>query len=369
MKRRGVGEGGLVRRKDGKWQASYVDLNGKRRYLYGAKRATVSERLAQALRDKALRLGDASPTVAEYMAAWLKRSDNIRAITKRRYEALIRLHVLPYLGAVELRKVQPSHLSDLYSSLRGKRAPATIAQLHAVLHSAFDEAMKWNLLARNPVGAVRAPKVERREMQIPTIPDVHRLLTAVQGDPLEALYVLAITTGARQGELLALRWQDIDLEARTMSISATLTRLDGKWKRVAPKTRTSVRTVPLSPQATAALRAHRRRMSEELMPLQARTEGETLVFLLRGAPINGYHLTERAFKPLLRRHGLPVIRFHDLRHVAASLMLSNGVPVHVVSRILGHSGPAITLNVYSHLIPGDMESAVQVLDRALGGVG
>ena len=367
MRRRGKGEGGISRRVDGRFQASFVGSDGKRHYLYGKKRREVVEKLAAALRDKELGVFVTGPTqtVASYMTRWLERADHLRPITRKRYEQLVRLQVIPRLGSLELRKVQPQHVADLYASLRGKKAPATIGQLHAVLHSAFDQALQWNMIARNPVSAVKAPKVEQREMRVLSLPEIHRFLSAVEGDPLEALYVLAVTTGARQGELLALRWQDVDLDAGTLTIAATLTRMDGEWKRMPPKTKGSVRTLHLTALGTKALRSHQLRMAEELLPLRSRTEGEVPVFLHRGDWVNGFHVTERQLKPLLRRSGLPAIRFHDLRHVFASLMLSQGVRPDLVAQMLGHSNPATTLKIYAHLMPGDQEAAMARLDQIL----
>ena len=369
MKRRGHGEGGISKRADGRFQASFTGSDGKRHYLYALTRKGVAEKLRAALtaKESGLFVTGSAQTVEHYLTRWLARADHLRPITRKRYEALLRLHAIPHLGKLDIRKVQPQHLAELYQRLKGDRKPATIGQLHAVLHSAFDEALRWNLIARNPVSAVRAPKVERHEMRILTLPEIHRLLRAIEGDPLEALYVLAITTGARQGELLALRWSDVDLDAGTITINATLTRMDRTWQRTPPKTAGSVRTIHLSRRGLVALKAHRLRMAEELLVLRERTEGPTLVFLVHGQPVNGFHVTERRLKPLLRAAGLPVIRFHDLRHVFASLMLSQGVRPDLVAQMLGHSNPAITLRVYAHLMPGDQQAAMARLDEVLAG--
>lgn len=372
MRRRGYGEGGITVRKDGRLQGTYTGSDGRPHTIYmpkGTPRRVMSERLGEIRRE--IRMGvyvtGVSQTVEQFLTRWLERADHLRPITRKRYEALIRLHALPHLGRLELRKVQPHQISELYQALKGTRKPATIGQLHAVLHSALDEALRWNLIARNPVAAVRAPKVERVEMRILSLPEIHTFLRAIEGDPLEALYVLAVTTGARQGELLALRWQDVDLDSGIINISATLTRMDGRWHRAPPKTASSVRTVHLSSHGLAALKAHRLRMAEELLPLRQRTDGETLVFLHRGAAVNGFHVTERNLKPLLRKAGLPVIRFHDLRHVFASLMLSNGTRPDLVAQMLGHSNPATTLRIYAHLMPGDQQAAMARLDEVLAG--
>lgn len=357
MPRRGRGEGGLTRRKDKRWQGSYVDATGKRRYVYGASRVEAKAKLEQAIADKSL-LGP-EQTVAAYLDGWLD-SHKVRPITRKRYEALIRLHINPAIGHIQVRRLQPQQIAALLSAMPGKAG--TVAQTRNLLRSALRRAVRWQVIAHNPADAVDAPKVERTEMRALTEAEVHAFLAAIQGDPLEALYAAAILTGARQGELLALRWQDVDLDTGHISINATLTRMDGAWERTPPKTKASVRSLPV-PDLIPYFRAHRLRMMEALLPYRAKAEGDVLVFLEGGRAINGFHLTERRFKPLLRAHGLPAIRFHDLRHTAATHLLRNGVPPHIVSRYLGHASVKTTMDVYSHVIPGDLESAAQVMGR------
>lgn len=359
MTRRSPGEGGLSKRSDGRWQASWT-ANGKRRYVYAPTRRAASERLAIALRDLEHGLIGPDPKVADYLARWLEQTE-VRPITRTRYESLIRLHAIPNLGALPLSKVRPDHLADLFTSLRSSQSAASIGQLRTVLNAAFRQALEWNLVVRNPVTATKAPRVERREMAVLDRPAIRALRAAIVGDELEALYVLALATGARQGELLALRWCDVAPAAITISATLTL------GQRMPPKTTSSVRTIPIGDEAQSALRAHRLRMAERLLPFRARPEGDTLVFLTElGEPYNGSHVTERMFKPLLRRHGLREIRFHDLRHACASFHLGIGTPVHVVSEMLGHSSPAVTLGIYAHVIPGDQEDAAARLDAVLG---
>lgn len=367
MRRRAKGEGALVKRKDGRFQASYVGSDSRRHYLYAPTRKAAAATLAAALRDKELGVFVAGPsqTVSAYLETWLHHTaSRLGPRTLERYTGQVRIHVAPSIGDVSLRKLTPQHLAELYAGLQ--LAPASIAHLHRVLHAAFDQALKWNLIARNPAAAVRPPRVPRREMAVLTPAEVRALLAAVAGDGLEALYVLAVTAGLRQGELLGLRWRDVDLEGGWLEVSATLSR----GTRQVPKTHTSTRRVKLGETGIRALRAHRLRMAERLLPFRARTEGDVLVFVTElGEPYNGAHITERVFKPLLRRAGLREIRFHDLRHACASLLLSQGVRVDLVSQMLGHSTPAVTLAIYAHLMPGDQEDAVARLDRVLGGAG
>jgi len=373
MRRRDRGDGYLGRsaRSDGRWRASYVGSDGKRHYLHGSTRAEAKEKLGAALRDKAAGLYVAGPsqTLEAFLADWLRdAAGRLGPRTVERYAGLIRLHVNPTLGAIPLRKLAPQDIVRLYADLRSTLAPASIAQLHAVLHGALNQAVRWHAVARNPVAAVRAPRPVRREMRFLDPGQVRTLLTAAEGQPLGALYVAAVFTGLRLGELLGLRWRDVALDARSLVVRHTLTRVEGEWVLRQPKTAHSARTVRLALRAAEALRAHYIAEAERLLALGHRVGPETLVWSDRwGNPVNPWHVTERELAPLLARAGLPRIRFHDLRHSFASLMLSEGVRVDVVSRMLGHASPAITLSVYAHLMPGDEEAAVERLERRIGG--
>lgn len=368
MRRRGKGEGSISRRANGYFQASYTGSDGKRYYLQARTRQEATEKLQAALRDKALGVFVAgnSQTLDTFLASWLRGSKGrLAPRTYERYSGQIRLNVVPYIGDVPIRKLTPQHLSDLYATLN--LSPASIAHLHRVLRSALAEGMRWNLIARNPADAVRAPRAKPREMTILTPDEVRAFFAAAKGDEHECLYVLAVHTGLRLGELLGLRWRDVDLIAGWLEVSASLTR---GGQRRPPKTSHSRRRVKLSDTAKKTLSAHRLRMAERLLPMRARAEGDTLVFVdPKGDPFNGAHITERALKPLLRREGLREIRFHDLRHAFASLMLSQGARVDLVSQMLGHSSAGLTLSIYAHLMPGDQESAVHRLDLLLAGAG
>ena len=369
MKRRAKGEGGLSKRSDGRWQGIYVGSDQKRHYVYGATRKAASERLALALREIELGVFVAGPgqSVRQFLEAWLAdAASRLRPRTVERYESLIRLHVIPTLGGVTLRRLSPQHLSTLYADLLTRQSPASVAQLHAVLFGAFRLALRWGLIGRNPAEAVQAPKVQRREMSVLTPEQARTLMVA--DDPLSCLYVLALTTGMRQGELLALRWRDVDLDEGIIRVHRNLVRLKGRWLLADVKRASSRRQIQIGPLGIAALKAHRLRAAETLLHIGHRIDDATLVFTdAKGDPLNGHHVTERALKPLLRRLELPQVRFHDLRHSAASLMLSAGVRADIVSRRLGHASPATTLSIYAHLMPGDEAEAVRRLDAALGG--
>jgi integrase len=372
MRRREKGDGYLARkaRADGRWRASYVGSDGKRHYLHGWSKADAKAKLDAALRDKADGLFVAGPsqTVAEFLTAWLPHKTDLAPRTIERYRGLLRLHIAPAIGDVRVRKLMPQQIADFYLERGQLLSPSTIGQIHAILHGGLAQAVRWHVISRNPADAVHAPRPTRREMRFLDTPQVRTMLAAAEGDSLEALYVAAVFTGLRLGELLGLRWRDLDLEGRALTVRNTLTRQDGQWILRQPKTVHSRRTIRLAPVVADTLRAHYIAEAERLLALGHRLQPDTLVFSDRwGDPVNPWHVTERAWKPLLRRAGLPEIRFHDIRHTFASMMLSEGARVDVVSKMLGHASPAITLSIYAHLMPGDEEAAVARLQTRIGG--
>lgn len=373
MRRRDRGDGYLARkaRTDGRWRASYVGSDGKRHYLHGTSKADAKAKLNAALDDMRAGLHVAGPsqTVAAFLGDWLDdASGRLRPRTVERYTGLIRQHINPAIGSTRLRKLTPQDIVRLYADLRPTLAPATIAQVHAILHGAFAQAVRWHAIARNPAAAVQAPRPAKVEMRFLDSAQVRTLLHSCAGDPLEALYVAAVFTGLRLGELLGLRWRDLDLDGRALVVRHTLSRANGAWVLAEPKTAHSKRTIRLAVRAAEALRAHYIAEAQRLLKLGHRIGPESLVFSDRwGDPVNGWHVTERGLGPILLAAELPRIRFHDLRHTFASMMLSGGVRVDVVSKMLGHSSAAITLGIYAHLMPGDEEAAVDRLQARIGG--
>jgi integrase len=205
---------------------------------------------------------------------------------------------------------------------------------------------------------VKAPRVAHMEMLTLSQTEAHTLLDAARGDRLEALYRLALATGAREGELLGLRWSDVDLDGGVIRIRRTLLGTPDGLAFAEPKTATSRRAIPIGAATIAALRAHRQRQAEERL--------SDLVFSnTLGGPVNAGEMLRAAFYPLLRRAGLPRIRFHDLRHTAATLILSGGVHPKIVAERLGHSTPMLTLTVYSHVTPTMQRAAADELDAVL----
>jgi integrase len=364
-RRRGHGEGSIYRRSDGRWVA-VLDLgwrDGKRarKYLYARTREQVARTLARALtqQQQGHEFANERLTVEQFLARWLEaKRGTVRPGTWARYEQLVRLHVNPKLGKRRLARLKPEQLQQVYGELQASRSPATVLKVHRLLHSAFRLAVRWGAMPQNITELVIAPTSQRHEFDTFTAEQARGFLQAAQGDRLEALYVLAITTGMRQGELLGLRWQDVDLERGRLQLVRQL------------KNRQSRRAVLLPELAATALVRHRDRQAVERELQGAYWEECGLVFPNTiGRPLSPNNLRDRSFFPLLARAGLPRVRFHDLRHSCATLLLGEGVHPKVVSDLLGHSQVGITLDLYSHVTATMQAVAVEAMGRLLGGQG
>jgi integrase len=375
--RRGAGEGSVTRLPDGRWM-SRVDLgylNGRRvrKAYFGNTRAEATAKLNRALAEKQRGLPVAIPkqTMNQFLTKWLEETaiPNVGPKTGVRYRELVTLHIIPSLGRTTLTKLSPQDLQALYSSkLAQGLAPRTVGHIHRVLHCALGQAVRWELVARNVADAVDPPRVPRAEIRALNPEEARRLLAAAEGDPLEALYVVALTAGMRQGEILGLKWMDIDLEAGVLQVRRTIGRVRGLGViEREPKSATARRKIVLAPMAVEALRDHWDRQFTDRLAGAALPGKDSRVFCTRtGHAIEPQNLLYRSYKKLLLRAGLPHMRFHDLRHSAATLLLSMGTHPKVVQELLGHSQISLTLDTYSHVLPGLQGEAVGKLDALLG---
>jgi len=373
-RKRGNGEGSITKRDDGRWMARYTvrTIKGpKRRTVYGRTRAEASAKLAKAMadRDNGLIFDAGSLTVGEYLDRWLSNSvkDTVRERTYERYEEIIRLHIKPALGQLKLKALTPAHVQDFYRDrLDTGLSPATVQKIHVILHKSLSQAVSWSLVPRNVGEAVKAPRPAPKEMQ-PLSPDeARRLLDTAGGDSLEALYVLAIHTGMRQGELLGLKWEDVDLTANVIRVRRTLLRIKGRIVLGEPKTKKSRRTVHLTGAASRALEEHLGRQLKDMERLGDLYRDQGLVFTTEvGTPINPTNLRKRSFTPLLQKASLPRVRFHDLRHTCATLLLTKNVHPKYVQELLGHTTVSITLDTYSHVVPGMGNHVAEAMEDVL----
>jgi integrase len=269
---------------------------------------------------------------------------------------------------VKLKNVNALQVQSLYRErLDSGLSGSTVQKIHHVLHKALGQAVKWNLIPRNPSESVKAPTPTPKEMRPLSATEARTLLETATGDRLEALYVLAIHTGMRRGELLGLKWADVDLENATIRVRQTLTRKGTGHVLGEPKTKKSRRTVRLTQKAVEALRSHGARQAEEKPRVGSLYQDHNLVFAgNNGGLINPSNLRQRSFKPLLKRSGQPQITFNDLRHTCASLLFQRNVHPKFVQDLLGHASVAITLDTYSHMLPGMGSETADAMGEALG---
>lgn len=369
--------GQLIQRGDRTWLIRVFvgrDETGKRRYVnqtvHGAKREAQAV-LTALLRDRDLgvHIEPSKQALNEYLNKWLETAakPRVRARTYQGYSGLIRRHVRPALGPKPLGKVTPLDIQGLYSDMQEQGLSArTIRYTHAVLRSALQQALKWRLLPTNPADAVDLPRQSRREMKALTPEQVRQLLHRAEGGRYGSLFFLAVTTGLRPSEYLALTWEDFDFKRGSLSVRRTLARLPGEgWTFAETKRSSSRRTVKLQTRVLKVLQQHRIAQAQERLQAGAEWRDHGLVFTTgTGQPVEERNLV-RSFKSLLRGAGLPDIRLYDLRHTAATLALQAGVPAKVVSEQLGHASSSFTLDVYSHVLPNMQDDAAVRVEALL----
>lgn len=373
MAKRANGEGSIHQRRDGRWCASLSIGRGKRKHFLGKTREQVAKQLTRALKDRDDGLPPISErqTVGQFLHGWLEATrPSIRERTWVRYEQYVRLHAEPALGKVALPRLAPQHLQRLYADrLAAGSSPTTVHHLHAMLHRALKQAMRWNLVQRNVAELVDPPRVHRFEIAPLSPEQARKLLEAAAGDRLEALYVLALTTGMREGELLGLKWRDVDLAAGAVEVRGSLQRVASGLVVAEPKTKHSQRRIGLTQVAVSALRQHKTHQAEERLRLGGAWQSTDLVFVDEvGSPIDATRFLRQSFAPLLKRAGLPKVRFHDLRHSAATLLLGRGIHPKIVAEMLGHSQIGITLDLYSHVTPTIQRDATAAMESIVAGI-
>jgi integrase len=369
-RRRGKGEGSIYRRaSDGRWVAALIMDDGRRVVRRASSRKDAAAKLEQLLKVRAEgQTLAADRSTAAFLTEWLAVVRNtVSPGTFERCEQYIRVHAIPALGRIKLGRLTPQHFQRLYQDkLAAGLSPTTVNHLHTVLHGAFTEAMRWGLISRNVVALVRPPRKVHVEVVALTAEQTRALLAAAAGNRFEALLILALKTGMRRGELLALRWEDLDLDKGVLQVRGTLRRTREGLRIGTPKTPASRRKVVLSPTSQAALRRHRARQEQERQAAGDLWQELRLVFPNRlGRPMELRDLLADVYRPLLKRAGLPPVTFHTLRHTAATLLLAEGEHPKVVQELLGHAQVGITLDRYSHITPRLMSNAAAVMDRLL----
>lgn len=375
-KKRANGEGTIYRTANGRWRALISTgrdpKTGKLRRLSisGRTRQEVALKLAEALsqKEKGLLVEPTNQTVEQFLRSWLEDSvkPSVRPNTYENYGYAIRGHIIPALGPIPLARLSPQHVQHFLKTEQEKGLTRMVTLCYAVLRKSLAQAVRWGLIPRNPAELVDRPKVAKKEMLVLTPEQVNTLLEAAQGHRLYALFLLAVTAGLREGELLGLKWADIDLEAGALMVRRQLQWLNGQAVFSEPKSAKSRRRVVLPSIAVNALKKHRARQLEERLKLGGAWQENDLVFPSAvGTPLDPSHL-RRSFNLILEKAGLPRVRFHDLRHTAATLLLAQGVHPKLVQEQLGHSQVSMTLDTYSHVLPGMTREAAEKMDALFG---
>lgn len=372
--RRGRGEGSVTYNSAKKLYVASVsgrrdESSGvvRRRFVYARNKCDVLAKLKVLHNtEPAQRLRHTESTLREYLNEWLEFSarPRVRVGTYRLYKGYVDNKIIPdhTLSGARIRKLVPSDVRSFFARLVQRGDTASLQRkIHVLLKSALKQAVKDGILTHNVCDAIDPPRVPKREMPSLNEHQSAALLKALTGNPLRALYVLALTCGLRLGEILGLQWSDLDQREGRITIHRTFD--EKTFTTGEPKSERSRRTVELPVVARDALRSHQKR------ELSDGVKSSTWVFCDKeGRPLRGTHVIRDTLLKALKEAGLPKIRFHDLRHTAATLMLSRGVPLITVSKILGHASVGFTLQTYGHVLPSMEKDAVKKMDELFGGM-
>ncbi|WP_066639184.1 tyrosine-type recombinase/integrase [Desulfolucanica intricata] len=319
-------------------------------------------------------------TFEAFLEKWLEDYAKLKTTPKTflRYEEIIKSRIIPDLGKLPMDKLKPMHLQQFYAKLltggrkdgkEGGLSPTTVMQHHRIIHKSLDTAVKWQIAARNVADAVEPPQKTKHEIVVLDETQVRKMLDAAQNTPYFGPILLAVTTGMRRGEILGLRWQDVEWNSNILQIRQTIQYTPGKgifFKQ--PKTVGSYRPVKITSSIIEFLKKHKLEQAKiKLMLGPEIYEENGLVFCQdNGKPMHPDSISSW-FPAFMERNWLPKIRFHDLRHTHATLLLKQGIHPKVVSERLGHAGISITMDIYSHLLPGMQEEAASKIDQVIFG--
>jgi integrase len=364
MPARPHGAGSIYQRGDGLWVAT-LDVSSvgarDRRYLYGTTRKAVVAKLKAAQQQLAAgQVPTKQQRLAVFLTTWLATvAPRVRPSTYERYTTIVDKYLTPGLGRVVLSELTPAQVHAFLTQQAAAGTGArTVQQCHSVLRAALNQALRWGAVPRNVATLVDAPRAVPAERPVLTVAQAQALLVATQAGRWGPLWCVALLTGLRRGELLGLRWADVDLDAATLRVTGALSR---DRERTAPKTARALRTVPLAPPVVVALRTQRQWARLARVAAGSGWTDTGYVFTTpTGSALRGDNV-HRAWDRTLVRLGLPGVRFHDLRHTCASLLLTAGTPPRVVMAILGHTTPDVTLGIYAHVQQGDLTAALERL--------
>jgi len=375
--------GNVTKRGANSWRIKFdleSDAKGKRQTRY----VTVKGTRKDAERELTRLLGTANngtfveanqSTIGEHVRNWLDGAHGLSGRTVERYRELAEAQIIPHIGAMLIQKLKPVHVQQWHATLlaRGGKDGAalggrTVGHCHRLLHRILASAVRAELVARNVASVISPPKVAEAEIEILKADQIGVVTAALADHWLQPIVMLALATGMRRGEILALRWGAIDLDKAGVKVERSLEQTKAGLKFKAPKTRTSKRVVSLPPTAVEALREHRRRQLETRLALgQGRPDSDTLVFSnIEGNPIPPVNFS-RDWARFVKARKLSPVSFHALRHTHVSALIARGVDVLTISRRIGHANAAITLRVYGHMFEQNDSAAVNAIEAALHG--
>lgn len=381
-KRRGWGEHSIYQRKDGRWVAQielgFVDGKRKRKYLTAHKRADVNKRLQEYLASEAHRValnGDAaavgSPTqtVSQLGTAWLRsRKFSVKYSTIEREESILRCHIYPSIGDVVVSDVVEEQISDILERLGARLAPRTVVHVLVVTRALFNYGLRRGAVDANPTALIKRPRVAAQKPTFLEIDEVQRYIAAANGRKYEAALLLALGTGMRLGEVLGLRWSDVDLESNTLFVTGSLTKAEGGGYIVSStKTHRSTRPLRMPEGVADALRRRRSAQSRDRLAAGQMWTDMDLVFSNElGAPLSKTNFTRAHHYPVVRDAGIRRITFHGLRHAFASIAVDADVHPRVLQEMMGHSTVVTTMNIYSHVLSSANRRASDAISAAMG---
>ena len=375
-RRRAHGEGSVYEQRPGLWAASldlgWIDGKRRRKTVYASSEKEAIRKRAELRRrqEQGENLAAVPRTLSEWLTEWMtmKEHEGTRQSTLRGYRWLIESHIRPTLGKVALDKLNPTMIRRvLTAKISEGLSAATVRHIHGMIRNVLGDAQREELLHRNPALAVRAPTVRPVERRSLTVDDAKRLIDSIRGDRLEALWICALTVGLRRGELLGLRWSDVDFTAGTLTVRQTVQRAGGHLVFTEPKTDRSRRTIPVPAQTLALLRRHRRQQEDERAKAAERWKENGLVFASTiGTPMEPRNV-DREWHATRERIGLSWLRLHDLRHACATFLLASGASPRTVMQTLGHSQISLTMNTYAHVLAEVERAAMDAAAERLFG--
>jgi integrase len=371
-KRRGHHEGSVYFDKSrNQWVAAITISTGKRKKFYFEKKADALKKKNEALREleQGTLATGSQRKLGEFIESWLEEvhKDNLRVSTYVKYKKLVK-YIVADLGQVWLQKLTPEQVQRFYAKKRQEGLSSkTIHEIHGVLHLALKHAVRWNYVSRNVCDLIDSPRVASRKGTPLTVEQAKKLVESLKGHRLELVVMTALITGMRRGEILALRWADIDMERRVLQVLRTVDYIHPfGYVENEPKTKTGKRLIDLPEFYIAILQQHKVKQDEQRLKAGEKWENRDLVFPDRtGGYMSPSHLDDD-FGKLVKSAELPHVPFHDLRHSAATILISMGVHPKVIQELLGHSDISITLGIYGHLFPTMGRGVAEKWDGVFG---